>query len=72
MSIQNMAEAIKNAVDNRINNEARAMHGTIHNGRFISGGKSYPFNPAVDCNTNEGNRVWAQHSKNGDVVIVGE
>ena len=71
MSIQNMTDAIKNAVDNRINNEARAMRGTIHDGRFVSGGKSYPLKTAVDCNTGEGNKVWAQPSKNGDAVAVG-
>ncbi len=69
--VQGLAEAIKNAVDRRIANEARAMHGTIKNGMFQTGTKSYPYKQAVDCNTNEGNKVWAQLDTNGNAVIVG-
>ena len=71
MSIQRLATTIKSAVDSRVNEESRAKRGTIHNGRFISGAKSYPFTQAVDCNTGEGKRVWAQLSKNNTAVIVG-
>lgn len=69
--VQGLAEAIKNAVDRRIVNEARALRGTIHGGKFQSGAKSYPYKQAVDCNTNEGNKVWAQLTQNNSVVIVG-
>ena len=39
MSVQNLATAIKNSVEKRLNDEARAMRGTIVNGRFQSGNK---------------------------------
>lgn len=71
MSIQSLANSIKSAVDKRIEEEAQAKRGTIHNDRFISGSKSYPFTPAVECDTSEGARVWAQLSKDGKAVIVG-
>lgn len=72
MSMQNLANVIKSAVDKRIAEESRARRGTIHDGRFISGGKSYPFTPAVDCSTGEGKRVWAQLSNNGKAVVIGD
>ena len=71
MSVTSLTSAIKNAVDKRINNEARAKRGTIKGGMFQVGSKSYPFKQAVDCNTAEGNRVWAQLTPNGIAVIVG-
>ncbi len=71
MSIQNLASSIKSAVDKRIAEESRARRGTIQGDRFISGGKSYPFAAAVDCNTGDGRRVWAQLSTNGKAVVVG-
>lgn len=71
MSIQNLANSIKSAVDNRIDEEAKAKSGVIRGNRFISGSKSYPLRQAVDCDTSEGKRVWAQLSKNGTAVIVG-
>lgn len=71
MSVQSLGNSMKSAVDKRINEEARAMHGTIRNGRFVSGSKSYPFTAAVDCSTGEGKRVWAQRDKNGKAVVIG-
>lgn len=71
MSVQQLANSIKNAVDTRIANEARALRGTIQNGMFVSGAKSFPFKTAVDCHTFNGSRVWAQRAPNGKVVIVG-
>ena len=71
MSIQNLADSVKSVVDKRINDEARAIQGTIHNGRFISGSKSYPFETAVDCNTSDGKRVWGQLSTGGKAIIIG-
>ena len=71
MSVQSLASSIKNAVDNRIKKEARAMRGTISGGMFVSGAKSFPYKQAVDCNTFEGNKVWAQRATNGKAVIIG-
>lgn len=71
MSVQSLANSIKNAVDNRVNKEARAMRGTIQNGMFVSGAKSFPYKQAVDCNTFEGSKVWAQRATNGQAIIVG-
>ena len=69
MGVDNLANAIKIVVDRRIRAEARAKRGTVENGRFISGSKSYPCTQAVDCNTS--GRVWAQLSTSGTAVIVG-
>ena len=71
MSVKSLAAAVKAAVNKRIAEEARAMRGTIQNGRFISGSKSYPMVQAVDCDTGNGKRVWAQLSKSGNAVVVG-
>ena len=71
MSVRELASTIRQAVDERIKREARAMRGTIQNGMFQCGSKSYPYKQAVDCNTSSGSRVWAQLSQNGDAVIVG-
>lgn len=69
MSVRNLSEAIKKAVDLRIEMEARAKRGIIKNGMFHSGTKAYQFKQAVDCNLN--GRVWAQLDKNGRAVIIG-
>ncbi|MBR6712130.1 MAG: hypothetical protein IKI76_03955 [Selenomonadaceae bacterium] len=71
MGVRELASAIKRVVDERIKREARAMRGTIQNGVFQSGSKSYPYKQAVECNTSSGSRVWALPSQNGDAVIVG-
>ena len=71
MGVRELATAIRNAVDRRIRQEARAMRGTIQDGMFQSGAKAYPYNQAVDCDTSEGSRVWAMPATNGDAVIVG-
>lgn len=70
--IQGLADAIKSAVQNRIDEESKAKRGTIQNGNFVNGAKSYPFIQAVDCNISNGSRVWAQLSRSGKAVIVGE
>lgn len=69
MSVQKLASSIRNAVDKRIANEARAMRGTIKNGMFVSGSKSFPFKQAVECNLN--GILWAQRDNRGNAVIVG-
>lgn len=71
MGVRELAAAVKSAVRWRIDNEARAKRGVIQNGRFISGSKSYPMIQAVDVDTSNGKRVWAQLSKNGNAVVVG-
>lgn len=72
MSIQSLSTALKKAVDARIDKEARAMHGTIIDGRLQVGAKSYPFTTAVDVGTHNGRKVWAQLSKSGKAVVVGD
>lgn len=67
--IQNLANAIKSAMDKRIREESRALRGTLKNGQFVSGAKSYPAISAVDVDTN--GRVWAQRDNNGNAIIVG-
>ena len=71
MGVRELTTAIKNAVDKRIANEARAKRGIIKDGRFVSGRESYDFKQAVDCNISDGNKVWAQLTSNGIAVIVG-
>lgn len=71
MSVKSLAAAVARAVQRRIEQEARAMRGTIQDGRFVSGAKSYPMVQAVDVDTGENKRVWAQLSKNGSAVVVG-
>lgn len=71
MSVQRLTQAIKSAVDNRIQRETRALRGKIFGGLFQSGSKSFPYRQAVDCNTKNGSRVWAQLAPNGTAVIVG-
>lgn len=72
MSLSDLEKSIKAAVDKRVTTEARAMRGVIKNGRFCCGGKSYTYTKAVDCDSSEGNKVWAQLSQNNSAVIVGE
>lgn len=72
MSLKDLEKTIQSAVNKRIKEEARAMRGTIRGGKFQCGSKSYPYAQAVECNTSEGNKVWAQRSQNNSVVIVGE
>lgn len=69
MSVKELKTAIKNAVDKRINEEARALHGTIKNGMFHCGSKAFPFKQVVDCNLNS--KVWAQLDKNRKAIIIG-
>lgn len=71
MSVQSLADAIKNAIQARITKEARAKRGVIQNGQFVSGADSYPFVSAVDVDTSNGKKVWAQLSQSGKAVIVG-
>lgn len=71
MGVKSLAAAVGTAVRRRIEQEARAKRGVIQNGRFISGAKSYPMIQAVDVDTSNGKRVWAQLSKSGSAVIVG-
>lgn len=71
MSVQSLGTALKNAVARRIEKESRALRGTISNGRLQVGAKSYPFTSAVDVGTHNGSKVWAQLSKSGKAVIVG-
>ena len=69
MSVKELGTAIKNAVDKRINEEARAKRGIIKKGMFQTGSKSYPFKQAVDCNLS--GTLWAQLDNRGNAVIVG-
>ena len=71
MSVKSLAATVARIVQQRINNEAWAKRGTVQNGRFFSGSKSYPMVQAVDVDTGDGRRVWAQLSKNGTAVVVG-
>lgn len=69
MSVQNLARALKSVMDKRIREESRAIKGTVNNGQFVSGAKSYPAISAVDVDTS--GRVWAQRDNNGNAIIVG-
>ena len=69
MSVNQLASAVKNAVDKRIDEESRAKQGFIKGGRFQCGSKSYPFKQVVDCNLS--GKVWAQLDKQSRAVIVG-
>lgn len=59
MSVKSLAAAVARIVQQRINNEARAKRGTVQNGRFVSGSKSYPMVQAVDVDTVSGLQVRA-------------
>ena len=67
--IQGLASAVKDAIDKRIKQEARALRGTIKDGQFQCGAKTFPYVQAVDCNMN--GKVWAQLSTTGAAIIVG-
>lgn len=70
--ISELGNAISNTMRKRIADEARAKRGTIDNGWFYSkDGKSYPIKIAVDCNANNGAKVWAQLTPDGKAVIIG-
>lgn len=71
MGVKSLAAAVARAVQRRIEQEARAMRGTIQGNRFISGAKSYPMIQAVDCDAGDGKKAWAQLSQSGKAVIVG-
>ena len=71
MSVESLANAIKNAVQTRIEKESRARHGIIRNGQFVCGADCYPFKSAVDVDTSNEKKVWAQLSPNGEAVIIG-
>lgn len=69
--IQGLAETIQNVMDKRIAEEARARRGQMQDGKFVNGNTSYPAKQAVDVDTSNGARVWAQLDNNGNAVIVG-
>lgn len=69
MSVTELATTLKNAVDEHINREARALRGIIKNGMFCCGARTYPFKQAVDCSLK--GKVWAQLDKNGRAIIIG-
>lgn len=71
MGIQNLAETIKQAVQEKVAKEARARRGTIQDGQFVSGSDIYPVKQAVDVDVSNGARVWAQLDNNGNAIIVG-
>ena len=69
--ISGLTSAIKSAVQKKVAEESRAKRGTIQNGQFVSGNKSYPVKQAVDVNASNGSKIWAQLDNNGNAVIVG-
>ena len=69
--IAGLANAIKSAIDKKVAEESRARHGTIQNGQFVSGSKSYPAIQAVDVSTGNGSKVWATFDSKGNAIIVG-
>ena len=69
--ITGLTNTIKSIVQKRIDNESRAKRGTIQNGQFVSGSKSYPAIQAVDVNASAGNKVWATFDSKGNAIIVG-
>ena len=69
--IEGLKSAVSKALQKRIDEEAKAKHGTMKDGLFVSGNKSYPAIQAVDVDTSGGSRVWAQLDRNGNAVIVG-
>lgn len=71
MGVQELALAIKNAIDERIKKEARARRGQISSGSLQIGPQAYPYSQAVDCDTSSGRYVWSQLTANGRAVIVG-
>ena len=71
MGVQELAAAIKNAMDERIKKEARARRGQVSQGALQIGSRAYPYSQAVDCDTSSGRYVWSQLTANGRAVIVG-
>ena len=71
MGIQNLAKTIKQLLQKKISTESRAMRGIIQGGQFVSGAKSYPYDVAVDVNTSNGSKVWAQLDNHGRAIIIG-
>ena len=69
MSVKRLATTIKEAVDKRIKEEARAKSGIIKDGMFQTGLKSYPYKQAVECDLS--GRLWAQLDTLGNAVVVG-
>ena len=69
--ITGLTNTIKSIVQKRIDNESRAKRGTIQNGQFVSGSKSYPAIQAVDVSTGNGSKVWATFDSKGNAIIVG-
>ena len=67
--IQGLASAVKDAVDKKVKQEARALRGTIKDGMFQCGAKTFPYVQAVDCNMS--GKVYAQLSSTGTAIIVG-
>ena len=67
MGVYELAQAIRECVDKRIEYEARARKGVIKNGLFHSGAGSYAAFQAVELNPNQ--KVWAVRSKYGAVVV---
>lgn len=49
----------------------QAQRGLIENNKVRIGARSYPFQVAVDCNTEEGASVWVQLTKNGTAIVIG-
>ena len=72
MSLRNLENNIKAAMDERIRNESRALRGTVKDGRFYCGNRSYPYESAVETKTSNGTKLWAQKTQNNSVVIIGE
>ncbi len=69
--LQHLCNLLEFQMKNRINNEASAKRGTILNGRFHSGNKSYPVKHAVEINPSN-RKAWAVPDKNGNAVVVGQ
>lgn len=65
--VTGLAQAIKECVEYRIEQEARAKRGVISNGLFHSGSGSFAANQAVELNPNL--KVWAIRSRYGAVVV---
>lgn len=68
--IDGLEQVLQDAVQQRVNEEARARRGRIQGGKFISGARSSPYIAAVDANLN--GKVWAQMSPNGNAIIIGD
>ena len=69
--IQGLVETIQSIMQKKVAEEARARHGTIQDGKFKDGNNFYPAKQAVDVDTSEGSRVWAQLDNNGNAIIIG-